>query len=350
MRLHKPFAILAIVLGSSAMGIVISAAQDLASVPAKVREVPLGLDAYMPVPDDNPLTAEKVALGQRLFHDSILSSDRKTACATCHDPRNAFTDRRPVSIGVFGRKGTRRVPTLVNRGYGSAFFWDGRASSLEEQVLQPIQNPRELDAALGEVLARLKSDPAYPQLFQQVFGREVNVEDLSRALASYVRTILSGDSPMDRYASGDPQALSAQAQEGLRLFRGKGNCTACHLGPNFTDEQFHNTGVAWRDTKLLDSGRFAVTGKESARGAFKTPTLREVARTAPYMHDGSLATLEEVIEFYDRGGNPNPYLDPELHPLKLTPEEKLALVAFLKALSGTVHEAGPSEASQLSAR
>ena len=339
MRLCKPFAILAIVLGSSAMGIVISAAQDPVSVPAKVREIPLGLDAYMPVPNDNPLTAERAALGQRLFRDPILSRDGKTACATCHDPSRSFTDYRPISVGVFGRRGTRRVPTLVNRGYGTVFFWDGRASSLEEQVLQPIQNPNELDMALEELVASLKHHPDYQQLFREAFGREANSEDLARALACYLRTVLSGSAAVDLYASGhDPNGLSPQAQEGLRIFLGKGNCTACHLGPNFTDERFHNTGVAWRDGKLHDAGRFAVTGKETDRGAFKTPTLREVARSAPYMHDGSLASLDQVIDFYDRGGNPNPYLDPELHPLKLTPEEKQALAAFLLALSGSVRE------------
>ena len=157
-------------------------------------------------------------------------------------------------------------------------------------------------------------------------------------MASYVRTILSGDAPIDRYMNGEREALAEQARAGLRLFRGKANCTACHLGPIFSDEQFHNTGVAWREGELLDPGRFAVTGKEEDRGAFKTPTLREVTRTAPYMHDGSLATLDDVIEFYNRGGNPNPHLDPELRPLRLTPEEKQALLAFLRALSGTIRE------------
>jgi len=338
MRLLKPFVILAIVLGSLGIGTVVSAAQDPASAPAKVGEIPLGLDAYMPVPDDNPLNLERVALGRRLFRDPILSRDGRTACGTCHDPQRSFTDNRPVSVGVFGRKGTRRVPTLVNRGYGTAFFWDGRASGLEEQVLMPIQNPNELDMALEEVVSRLKRHPDYPQLFQEAFGREANSEDLARALACYLRTVLSGSAATDLYARGDLNALSPQAQDGLRIFLSKGNCTACHLGPNFTDEHFHNTGVAWRDGKLHDIGRFAVTDKESDRGAFKTPTLREVARSAPYMHDGSLISLDEVIDFYDRGGNPNPYLDPELHPLKLTPEEKKALLAFLIALSGTVRE------------
>jgi cytochrome c peroxidase len=210
----------------------------------------------------------------------------------------------------------------VNRGYGRAFFWDGRAATLEEQVLQPIQDPKEMDMTLAEVSARVGLQPA----------------DISRALASYVRSILSGNSRFDRFVNGDRRALSPEQQEGLRVFRGKGNCTGCHVGPNFTDERFHNTGIAWRDGSLQDDGRSAVTGKPEDRGAFKTPTLREIARTAPYMHDGSLVSLEEVVEYYDRGANANPGLEPELRPLKLTASEKRSLVAFLHALSGTIRE------------
>lgn len=302
----------------------IRAQQATESEPVRL-EIPRGLDAYMPVPEENPLTREKITLGRQLFFDPRLSREGKVSCATCHDRLRAFTDARPVAVGVFGRVGTRRVATLINRGYGSAFFWDGRAETLEEQVLRPIENPKEMDLSLAEASARVGLPP----------------DEIARALASYVRTILSGESPYDRYVNGDAAAISNAARRGFEIFRGKGNCTACHLGPNFTDERFHNTGVAWRDGKLHDAGRFAVTGKETDRGAFKTPTLREVARSAPYMHDGSLASLDEVIDFYDRGGNPNPYLDPELHPLKLTPEEKQALAAFLLALSGTVHEGGP---------
>jgi len=284
--------------------------------------VPLGLDIYMPVPEDNPLTREKVALGRRLFFDRRLSLDRTLSCASCHHPKRAFTDGRAVAVGVLGRKGTRSAPTLVNRGYGASHFWDGRAPTLEKQVLEPILSAKELNMTFEEVAARVGMGP----------------EDVSRALASYVRSIRSGDSSFDRYLHGDRNALSEQQRRGLNLFRGKANCSACHVGPNFTDEGFHNTGVAWRDRVLLDAGRFTVTAKPVDRGAFKTPTLREVARTAPYMHDGSLATLEQVIDHYDRGGNPNPALDPDLRPLRLNPEEKQALIAFLRSLSGKIHE------------
>ncbi|MDA2931023.1 cytochrome-c peroxidase, partial [Acidobacteria bacterium AH-259-O06] len=189
-------------------------------------------------------------------------------------------------------------------------------------------------------------DRKYSELFQAVFGRIPTHVDLANALASYVRTILSGNSPVDRYLSGEREALSPQARQGLRIFLGKGNCTACHLGPTFTHERFHNTGIAWRDAELLDPGRFKVTGKKEDQGAFKTPTLREIAQTPPYMHDGSIATLEQVIEFYNRGGNPNPYLDPELRPLQLTAEEKKSLLAFLRALSGSVQEGMSSKGSR----
>ena len=189
-----------------------------------------------------------------------------------------------------------------------------------------------------DVIERLRRKRRYRKMFQQAFGREANGDDLARALASYVRTIYSGDSPFDRYIYGDRNALSEQARRGLRIFRGKGNCTACHVGPTFSDEEFHNTGVAWRNSKFLDDGRYTVTKLEKDRGKFKTPTLREIARTAPYMHDGSLTKLEDVIDFYDDGGRKNPNLDEEIRPLKLTAREKREVLTFLKSLTGRVSE------------
>ncbi len=302
------------------------------------RSIPLGLDLYRPVPPDNPLTAAKVALGRSLFFDPILSRDSALACAGCHEPARAFTDGRARSVGVGGVVGRRSAPSLVNRVYGRFFFWDGRETSLEAQVLRPIQDAAEMDMTLAEALTRLEASQEYRQLFEDVFTRPPNAENLAASLASYVRTILAGDSPVDRYYSGDPAALSPEAREGLRVFRGKANCGACHIGPNFTDEKFHNTGVAWGGGRLLDPGRFFVTEVDSDRGAFKTPTLREVAQTAPYMHDGAFSTLEEVVDFYDRGGNSNPYLDPILRPLNLSADERAALVAFLRLLSGEILE------------
>ena len=283
---------------------------------------PLGLDLYMPVPESNPLTADKIELGRQLFHDRRLSRGGRVSCTSCHNPRRAFSAAQPLAIGVFGRRTERNAPALINRAWGRVFFWDGRITTLEAQVLAPIENPNEMDLTLAEASSAVG----------------VDVETISRSLASYVRSIQSGDSPYDRFINGDRGALSREQQAGLQVFRGKGNCTACHVGPNFTDERLHNTGVAWQDGRLQDDGRFVVTGKDEDRGAFKTPTLREVARTAPYMHDGSLLTIEAVVEFYSGGGRPNPTVDPEIRPLRLTVPEQRALAAFLRSLSGTVRE------------
>jgi cytochrome c peroxidase len=271
--------------------------------------IPLGLDLYLPAPEDNRLTAEKIELGRRLFFDRRLSRDGSVACASCHDPERAYSDGRAIAVGVFGRKGRRNAPAIVNRGYGRLFFWDGRAATLEEQVLKPIEDPNEMDLTVTEAVSRIGLAP----------------EEISHALASFVRSILSGNSRYDRFINGDRDALTAEEQAGLQLFRGKANCVACHVGPNFADERLHNTGIAWRDGQFTDPG--------AGQGNFKTPTLREVVRTAPYMHDGSIATLEEVVEYYDRGGNRNPYLDPELQPLHLSIEERRDLVLFLRSLS-----------------
>ena len=294
------------------------------------------------VPADNPITDAKTALGRELFFDPVLSNNRKVSCATCHDPDRAFADDKALAVGVFGRVGKRHSPSLVNRIFGRAQFWDGRAATLEAQVVLPIQDPNEMDLTLAEAVKRLSASEKYRQAFQSVFEGPVSEENLGRALATYLRTIRSGDSPYDRFAAGDQTALSDEQQLGLRTFRTKGRCTICHGEPTFTDEQFQNTGVAWRPGVngeagvFQDDGRFDVSRAERDRGKFKTPTLREVARTAPYMHDGSLATLDEVVEFYDRGGRPNRNLFPVITPLGLTPEEKRALVKFLESLSGKV--------------
>lgn len=312
----------------------------VAATPAAAtpRNPPLGLDAYMPTPPENPVTPEKAALGRRLFFDKLLSRDRSISCGSCHDPELGFTDREPVAVGVGGKKGTRRSPRLINRGYGRSFFWDGRASTLEEQVLKPIENPIEMDLAVDDAIARLSADSAYASAFQNVFGSEPDQQSLARALATYVRTIVSGDSPYDRYVAGDPGALNEEEKLGLQVFRTKGNCVTCHMGPNLTDERFHNTGVAYKEGEFVDDGRFVATKRPQDRGAFKTPTLRDVALTPPYMHDGSLRTLEDVIDDYDKGGTANPNLDPEINELRLTDKEKAALGAFLKTLTGKLQE------------
>jgi cytochrome c peroxidase len=299
--------------------------------------LPLGLDRYRPVPESNPLTPEKVALGRQLFNDRKLSRDGSLACASCHDPRHAFADDRPVAVGIGGARGERNVPAIVNRAWGAAFFWDGRAPTLEQQALQPVLNPQELAMTPERVIALARSD-AYRPRFRAVFNREPEIEDVARALASYVRTIVSGNSPYDRYMAGDRRTLAGGAIRGLALFNGKAACSVCHSGPTMTDERFHNTGIAWRAGTPTDQGRAAITHKAEDRGAFKTPTLREISRTAPYMHDGSFPTLNDVIDYYDRGGQRNSGLDPKLRPLGLSAEEKADLIAFLASLEGTIRE------------
>ena len=292
----------------------------------------------LPEPADNLFTEEKLALGRKLFFDAALSKDGTVSCAKCHDPERAFADDKPLAVGVFGRVGKRHSPALINRAFGRTHFWDGRAATLEQQVLQPIADPNEMDLPVVEAVARLSKDSSYRSAFQVVFGREVTSEDLGRALATYLRSIRSSDSPYDRFIAGDTDALTSQQQQGLAVYRGKARCIFCHSEPLFTDEQFQNTGVAWRaDASVYqDDGRFAVSGQERERGNFKTPTLRDIALTPPYMHDGSLASLEAVVEFYNGGGRPNKNLFPILRPLGLTPDEKQALIKFLEALSGTV--------------
>ncbi len=278
--------------------------------------IPLGLDRYLPAPASNPLTAEKIDVGRRLFFDRRLSRDGTVSCATCHQPERAFSDGRTIAVGVDGRVGRRNAPAIINRGYGRAFFWDGRETTLESLVVRPIEDSNEMDSDVATAAERVGLTP----------------EELESALASFVRSILSGNSRFDHFVNGERDALTAAEQHGLQIFRGKGRCTACHFGATLTDERPHNTGVA--APAFADLGRFVVTGRDSDRGAFKTPTLRDVALSAPYMHDGSIATLEEVVDFYDKGGRASPYLDPEIRPLHLSAEEKSALVAFLRALTG----------------
>lgn len=292
---------------------------------------PPGLEEFIAVPDSNPLSPEKAALGRRLFFDPVLSRDSSVACASCHRPELGFADSVRLSPGLDGRTGHRNTPTLLNRAYGRAFFWDGRSRSLEETVLRPITNANEMDLALEDAVARLRSDPSYVAAFVRAFDGPPDTSMLSFALASYVRTLRSGGSPADRHALGDDGALSPAAIRGRAIFAGRGNCAVCHIGPVFTDEGFHNTGVGWGGG---DAGRYDHTGNAEDRGRFKTPTLRDVATTAPYMHDGSLRTLRDVVEFYDRGGGPNPYLDPEIRPLDLSAAEQRDLVKFLRALTG----------------
>jgi cytochrome c peroxidase len=297
-------------------------------VRADEPKVPSGLPALL-VPKDNPLTAEKIALGKQLYYDARLSADNTVSCATCHDPAKGFSNGDQFATGVGGKKGGRNSPTVINAAYQAFQFWDGRAGTLEDQALGPIQNPIEMNLSLADLEKRLRGIAGYREQFQKVFGREPMSADVAKAIAAYERTVLSGDAPYDRFTAGDTKALSEAAQRGWKLFNGKANCTACHAGPNFTDNGFHNIGIGM-GAKEPDIGREAVSKMEGDRGSFKTPTLREIARSAPYMHDGSLKTLIEVVEHYNKGGTPNAYLDEEMFPLKLTNEEKADLVKFLE--------------------
>jgi cytochrome c peroxidase len=299
-------------------------------------QIPFGLDPDgAVVPPDNPLTKDKIELGRLLFFDKRLSKDGTIACASCHMAKFAFTDGKPVSAGIRGQKGGRSAPASINRLFSKAQFWDGRAETLEEQSIGPFTNPIEHGFANhDEMVAKMKKIEGYRKLFKQVFGEDITMAGVGKAIASFQRTILTGNSPADRFdMGGDEKAISPEAQRGLKLFLTKARCTRCHSGFNFTDEKFHNLGIGW-DGDMVDLGRYTVTKNASDIGAFKTPTLREISRSAPYMHDGRFKTLEEVVNFYNKGGVKNPHQDELVIPLELTDEEKRDLVAYLRTLNG----------------
>lgn len=296
------------------------------------QHVPLGLFAPPIVPEDNPMTVDKVELGYLLYFDKRLSNDNTVSCATCHNPATGWTDQLPVSTGIHGQKGTRSAPTVVNAAYMFSQFWDGRAATLEDQALQPIINPVEMGQPDHSFMVnKLDKISGYEPYFQKVFGEGVTKENVSKAIAAFERTILAANSRYDRYSQGDKSAMNASEVRGMDLFFGKANCSRCHAGPNFSDSQFHNLGVGM-DAEKPDLGRYDQTKVERDKGAFKTPNVRDITKTAPYMHNGSEKTLKEVVEFYDRGGNKNPQLDPLIVPLNLTDQEQADIIAYLKAL------------------
>jgi cytochrome c peroxidase len=313
------------------------------------------------VPDDNPLTAEKVSLGQKLYFDVRLSPDDTVSCATCHDPTKGFADGKTLATGIGGKTGARNSPTVLNSAFNDFQFWDGRAATLEEQSKGPLINPVEMGMASHDaVVAKLQKVPEYPPLFQKAFGSgPITIDNVARAIASYERTVFSFQAPFDRFIAGEKSAMSESAQRGWSLFNGKARCNNCHgyvaSVPTFTDNKFHNIGVAAHAANFSETarkaaqsgdlaalahtpgyselGRFLVTKEQKDIGAFKTSGLRDIALTAPYMHDGSQRTLTEVIEFYNKGGENNPYLDGGIRPLQLTDQEKADLVEFLQALT-----------------
>lgn len=313
---------------------------------------PLGLPP-VPIPADNPPTAETIALGRRLYYDFALSSDNTISCASCHMPAVGFADGRRVSTGVGGKQGVRNSPSVVNSAYYTLQFWDGRAGTLEKQTEGPVANPVEMAHSLHGVVERLSADPTYVAAFKQAFGPgPITYEKVEKCIASFERTVLSGNSPFDRYYYGGDKSAMTEAQiRGLDLFRDpkKGNCASCHsIGEHnalFTDNKFHNIGVGFDNGTTNDKGRAAISGDVQETGAFKTPTLRNVAITAPYMHDGSQKTLKDVMDFYVGAGNSNPYLDKEIHSLDfLTGQERQDLLDFMQALTGDMPpNVGPPE-------
>ena len=315
-----------------------------------VLDPPLALqDPARYIPEDNPLTKEKVELGKLLFFDKRLSVNNTVSCATCHMAELAYTDGQPVSTGVFRRQGGRSAPTAINRLYSTKQFWDGRKESLEAQSVMPIIDHVEMGMPSHDAVAeKVNGINGYHALFKNVFGTDVTIDGIGKALASFQRTLLSGNSAVDQFDRGvSDDTLSLSGQRGMEIFRNKGRCTSCHSGFNFTDEQFHNLGIGW-DTGTVDLGRYRVTQDKKDIAAFKTPTLREVSNTAPYMHDGRFGTLREVVNFYSDGGIKNPFQDSDIRVLNLTDQEKEDMVAFLRGLSGEgwQHVTAPTEFPQ----
>lgn len=292
------------------------------------------LPTSVPTPPGNLGYAAKVELGKQLYFDGRLSKGGAISCAFCHNPGTGFADPRQTSIGHEGGVGGRQAPTVFNTGFNVFQFWDGRAGSLEEQAIGPIHNPIEMGETHGAVVEKLDRIPGYHEKFRKVFGTDVNLQGIANAIAAYERTVVSTNSPFDKFVTGEAGAMDDAALRGMALFKGKGRCILCHNGPNFTDNGFHNLGVPQVGPLKADLGRYDVTHVEADKGAFKTPTLRSIALTAPYMHDGAFKTLEEVIDFLDAGGGANKHLDPMVKPLHLTAKEKADLLAFLKALTG----------------
>lgn len=310
---------------------VLAGCQRPGTMPAQ-KTTPLRA-ASVPVPADNPMTQAKVELGFRLWFEPRLSATNKMTCGTCHDHTKGFSNGEPTAAGVTGARGNRSVPTVYAAGYSTHQFWDGRAQSLEEQALGPIENPIEMGATMPAVIRKLEAHPYYPQKFREAFGTGVTADGIAKAIASFERALKVGQSPHDRYWAGDLAAMTPQQVRGEQVFNTRGRCVECHSGPNFTDGEFHNLGVGF-DGPAPDLGRYLVTKRPADTGAFKTPTLRNIAQTGPYMHDGSLGTLEDVVDFYNRGGIDNEHLDPKLKPIHLMPEEQEDLIAFLEALTG----------------
>jgi cytochrome c peroxidase len=332
-RFWHPIIPLALFALTPIAGIVLS--EDSTEPPALAA-----LTEEVPAPADNPATPQKVRLGKQLFFDPRLSGDNTMSCATCHLPEKAFVDGRARGKGRDGKELTRNVPSLLNAGLYPSYFWDGRAKSLEEQALAPIESPDEMNQDLDELERELNAVPGYMAQFERAFGTKVTRRSIAKALAAFQRTLVSRNSPFDRYLGGDEDALSSEAQDGMRLFV-EADCVRCHKGPHLSDGKFYRLGAEFKD-----KGRGRITGATEDLYKFRTPSLRDVARTAPYMHDGSRKTLFEVVEFYYRMA---PVAGPDGLPLDIQPlldrsySEMPALVAFLESLTGEPPKIDPPD-------
>ncbi len=304
---------------------------------AALPVIPLGLPA-LKIPEDNPMTPEKVELGKLLYFDKRVSSDGTVSCATCHDPQMAWAEHRATSEGITGEDGHplvggRNSPTVINAAYATSQFWDGRAATLEEQAVGPVGNPIEMGSSMDNVVLSFNEIEGYRERFQQVFGTDVTEDGFAKAIAAFERTILSGNSPYDQYMAGDEDALNEAQKRGLTAFTDY--CAVCHAPPLFSNYQFHNAGVGV-ELDEPDPGRMDVTEEERDRGRFRVPMLREIEHTHPYFHNGSVETLEEAVAFMAKGGQDNPNRSVQMRALEgqVSEQEVADLVEFLKALSG----------------
>jgi len=314
--------------------------------------VKLGVLPPPPIPPDNPQTTRKILLGKQLYFDTRLSKDNTISCATCHSPTMGWSDEGPTSKGIRGQMGGRRSPPVSNSAYNPLQFWDGRSPSLEDQAKGPIQNPIEMGNTHQVMIRTVNDIPGYVEEFKTVFGTSpITVDQVAEAIAAFERTIVTTDSPFDRFMKGDETALTCLERKGLEIFNGKGRCSCCHWGPNLSDGRFHNLG-AHNDMGKPDNGRYDVTKNPKDMGAFKTPTMRDVGLRAPYLHMGNEKTIEDVIVFYNKGGGvKDPNMDRMMIPLGLSKGEIDALVAFLKrpmtSLNPEVADVKPIPASEL---
>ncbi|WP_081733850.1 cytochrome-c peroxidase [Methylomonas sp. 11b] len=308
-------------------------------------DIPKGL-IEPDIPDTNTLTQEKLDLGKKLFFDTRLSSTSRMSCATCHNPEHGFSEKRSISFNANGLRLERNAPSVLNAGYLATVTWDGRFRTLEDQIQTPFSKSGDMDIEIDEAITIIQSQSDYNGLFEATFGRAVDKIGIAQALACYQRSLISANSPFDEFLfKGDISALSQSAMRGYELFIGKASCITCHdifhptvnsLGGAlalFTDHRFHNLGVGYKNGKMSDTGRYWTTRAKEDWGAFKTPILRNVALTSPYMHDGSLPTLRKVVEFYNDGGIPNPNIAPGIRPLFLTDQEITDIVSFLESLT-----------------